>query len=106
MNLINKVKLKSLILCTIFLTNSSFLMAAGKISSGATISMGGSTGLDASADWHRYQTLAKYVIGVSLFLSLIIVIYHVSNNTSKAKTAIVSWLIAVVIYCIAIDIFS
>jgi len=103
---ITNILLKSLILSAFLLTQSPFLNAGDKKSSGANITMGDSQSMDGSSDWRVYQRLAKYVIGVSLFLSLIIVIYHVANNTPKAKTAIVSWITAVIIYCIAINIFG
>ena len=104
MNLISKFKQKSLILSSLLAANLSFLMGQ-TIPSGATISIG-ATGTDPISDWTTYQHLAKYVIGASLFVALIVVIYHVATNSPKAKTAIVSWVIAVVIYCIAINIFS
>lgn len=53
-----------------------------------------------------YQDVARMLIGAALFLSLILVIYHVANNAKygKGKQAVVSWMIAVVIYLIAINI--
>ena len=89
---INKILLNSLICCTLTLVNFTYL-SSQTIPSGANISMGGgSTISDSSIDWHVYQTIAKYVIGASLFISLIIVIYHVSINSPKSKTAMVSCL--------------
>lgn len=54
----------------------------------------------------NYQKWAKDIIGAALFISLIIVIYHVANNGKygKGKQAVISWVIAVIIYTIAINI--
>lgn len=106
MNSINKAIKISLICILFFITNLPVLNAE-RIKSGATIEIsGGAKNSTNSASLTPYKTIAKYIIGASLFVALIVVIYHVSTNSPKAKTAIVSWLVAVIIYCIAIDFFS
>jgi len=53
-----------------------------------------------------FRSIAKSIIGASLALSLIIVVYHVANDSKygKGKQAVISWIIAIIIYTIAINI--
>ncbi len=53
-----------------------------------------------------FRNIAKSIIGASLALSLIIVIYHVANDSKygKGKQAVISWVVAVIIYTIASNI--
>ncbi len=53
-----------------------------------------------------FRNIAKSIIGASLALSLIIVVYHVANDSKygKGKQAVISWVIAIIIYTIAINI--
>ena len=107
MKLINKIYRKTLIYCFLTLTNLTYL-ASQKIPSGANLSFSPSNTLNSepASNWQNYKSLASYIIGASLFISLIVVIYHVATNSPHAKQAIVSWLIALIIYCIAITIFG
>jgi hypothetical protein len=53
-----------------------------------------------------FKNIASYIVGAALLVALIIVIYHVASNTGKGKTAVISWLIAIIIYLIAFSVFG
>jgi hypothetical protein len=46
--------------------------------------------------------MAKYIIGAVLFIALIGVIYMVASNHPKSKEGIIGWIVALVVYCIAV----
>jgi len=46
--------------------------------------------------------MAKYIIGAVLFIALITVIYMVASNHPKSKEAIIGWIVALVVYFIAV----
>src|ERR1035437_5716854 len=46
--------------------------------------------------------MAKYIIGAVLFIALIGVIYMVASNHPKSKEAIIGWIVALVVYIIAV----
>lgn len=106
MNSINKALKISLICSLFFITNIPFLIAQ-RINSNAPMEISGaSSSSEVSGYVGHYKTIAKYIIGASLIVALIVVIYHVATNSPKAKTAITSWIIAVIVYCIAIQMFG
>lgn len=86
--------------------NSNSVYAQGKINNERELQMAYSTtdGLGSLVD--GWQELARIAIGAALSISLIVVIYHVANDAKygKGKQAVVSWLIAVAIYLVAINI--
>lgn len=48
--------------------------------------------------------MSKYIIGAVLFIALIGVIYSVASNHPKSKEFIVGWIVAVVVYIIALTV--
>ena len=48
--------------------------------------------------------MAKYIIGAVLFIALIGVVYMVASNHPKSKEAIIGWVVALVVYIIAVTI--
>lgn len=50
------------------------------------------------------KTMATYIIGAVLFISLISVIYMVATSNPKSKEWVIGWIVAVIVYIIAISI--
>jgi uncharacterized BrkB/YihY/UPF0761 family membrane protein len=48
--------------------------------------------------------MAKYIIGAVLLIALIGVIYMVASSHPKSKEAVIGWIVAIVVYIIAISI--
>ena len=78
----------------------------GEFSSSEEIKMEHSVMNDLNSEIYTVRNIVKYIIGAALAISLIVVIYHVANDAKygKGKQAAVSWLVAVIIYLIAINI--
>lgn len=50
--------------------------------------------------------MAKTIIGAVLFIALIGVIYMVASSHPKSKEAVIGWIVAVIIYIIAISLLG
>ena len=48
--------------------------------------------------------MVKYVIGAVLFVALVTVVYMVATNHPKSKEYIIGWIVALVVYIIAVAI--
>lgn len=45
--------------------------------------------------------IAKILVAVVLAIALVVIIYKISQGTNGAKDALIGWIVAVVVYCIA-----
>jgi len=45
--------------------------------------------------------IAKILVGVVLAITLVVIIYKISQGSNGAKEALIGWIVGVVVYCVA-----
>jgi len=92
-----KCKLQKVILIVTALVSSTKAFAVASLSDAET---------SISTQANAAIGICKIAIGVVLAISLVVIIYHISQGSHRSKEALIGWFVAVAVYCIGLSILG